>query len=965
MSAEADHALRRRVQDLEAEVAGLRAALAAKLAPASPDPAPPDPAHPDPDPPPETAFGRDFWRSPAALGEALPEPDPERIDDAEFRRLADHVPTLCWLARGDGHLYWYNRRWLDYCGTTQAAMAGWGWRSVHDPAELPRVMAVWAEAVATGEPFEMVFPLRGADGVFRPFLTRIVPLRDATGRVARWFGVNTEIGAQVRAEAALRASEARLRRAQAAGGVGVFSVDLDDDTLHATPEFCRLYGLPARAAMPAAAVEALVLPEDLPAVSDPASRRAGAAPGDAEYRIRRADTGAVRWIARRGEFERGADGRPTRFVGVARDVTARKAAELAAAASARDLRLIADALPVLIAFVDRDRVYRFANAAYRDWFARPPEAVVGRAVPDLFDPAGYAARAPFIDRALAGEAVRFEMPWPHGDGRPRHAEIRYLPRRDAAGAVDGFHVFVQDISDAKRVEAALLSEVGARTRERDRLWETTNDLMGTAGLDGFLKSVNPAWTQALGWSEAELLARPFTAIIDPGDLAETADVVARLARGETVTGFVDRVLTRDGERRTIMWTAVPDPGTGLFYIVGRDLTEQRRAEEQLLQAQKMEAIGQLTGGIAHDFNNLLTGIVGSLDLMQTRLAQGRTESIPRYARAAMSSAQRAAALTHRLLAFARRQPLEPQPVAANPLISGMEDLLRRTLGERVQLELVTAGGLWLTLCDPHQLENAVLNLAINARDAMPEGGRLVIETGNSHLDHAYARRHPGVAEGQYVCVSVTDTGVGMSAETAARAFDPFFTTKPMGQGTGLGLSMIYGFAKQSEGHARIYSEPDRGTTVKLYLPRHRGLEPPAAAAAGPAAALHRAERGETVLVVEDEPVVRDLIVEVLGDLGYAALQAADAAAGLAILRGPGRIDLVISDVGLPGALDGRQMIEAARAVRPGLKTLFITGYAENATFGNGHLEPGMRMITKPFPVEALAARVRAMIAGQD
>ncbi len=946
--------LRRRCRALEQEVATLRASLAeaevrADAAGTSPGSS-------------ETAFGRDFWRAPAQAVEALPEPRADGIDVAEFARLADHMPTLCWLARGDGYIVWYNRRWHAYCGTSPADMEGWGWQSVHDPDALPDVLARWSASIASGAPFEMMVPLRGADGVFRPFLTRAAPLLDGQGRVVRWFGTNTEIGAQARAEAALRASEARLRRAQAAGGIGVFSVDVRDDTLEATPEFCRLFGLAHEARIPAAAMLRLILAEDRGLVSTPASRRAGEAPPDVEYRIRRADTGALRWIARRGAFERDADGRPLRFVGVARDITLRKQAELSAADSARELHLIADALPVLIAFIDRGFIYRFANEAYRDWFFRPPSEVVGRDVRDLLGPEGFAARRSYMERAFSGEAVRFEIPWPHADGRHRDSEIRYLPRRAADGAVDGFHVFVQDITDRKRVEATLLSEVTQRTRERDRLWETTNDLMGTAGLDGFLKGVNAAWTRVLGWSEAELLSRPFADIVDPADHAETAAVVSRLAAGETVTGFVDRVLTRAGERRTVMWTAVPDPGTGLFYIIGRDLTEQRRAEEQLQQAQKMEAIGQLTGGIAHDFNNLLTGIVGSLDLMQTRIAQGRMDAIERYARAAMTSAHRAAALTHRLLAFARRQPLEPQAVAANPLITGMEDLLRRTLGERVQLELVTAGGLWLTLCDPHQLENAVLNLAINARDAMPEGGRLVIETGNTHLDRAYARRHPGVSEGQYVCVGVSDSGTGMSPEVAAKAFDPFFTTKPLGQGTGLGLSMIYGFAKQSEGHARIYSEPGRGTTVKLYLPRHRGAVQPETTTAG-LTESHRAERGDTVLVVEDEPVVRDLIVEVLGDLGYTALQAADARAGLALLRAPGRIDLVISDVGLPGGLDGRQMVDAARPHRPDLKVLFITGYAENATFGNGHLEPGMRMITKPFPVEALAARVREMIAG--
>jgi CheY-like chemotaxis protein len=374
----------------------------------------------------------------------------------------------------------------------------------------------------------------------------------------------------------------------------------------------------------------------------------------------------------------------------------------------------------------------------------------------------------------------------------------------------------------------------------------------------------------------------------------------------------------------------------------------------------MEAVGQLTGGIAHDFNNLLQGITGSLDLVQKRISQGRIGDLDRFIAGAMTSANRASALTHRLLAFARRQPLDPRPVRVNPLVASMEDLLRRTLGERVELELVLAGGLWLTLCDPNQLESAVLNLAINARDAMPAGGRLTIETCNAHLDSAYAARQREVRPGQYVCLCVTDTGVGMSADTIAKAFEPFFTTKPIGQGTGLGLSMIYGFARQSDGYAKIYSEVGKGTTFKLYLPRLLGEAEEDEAIPG-LTGLHAAEAGETVLVVEDEPVVRGLIVEVLNDLGYRALEAADGPSGLDILQSRRRIDLLITDIGLPG-LNGRQMADAARATRPELKVLFMTGYAENAALASGFLEPGMAMITKPFAIEALATRIRAIIA---
>ncbi|MCP3731509.1 PAS domain S-box protein [Sphingomonas sp. MG17] len=383
----------------------------------------------------------------------------------------------------------------------------------------------------------------------------------------------------------------------------------------------------------------------------------------------------------------------------------------------------------------------------------------------------------------------------------------------------------------------------------------------------------------------------------------------------------------------------------------------RNAEEALRQSQKMEAIGQLTGGIAHDFNNLLQGITGSLDLIKRRVAQGRSNDIDRFLDGAMTSAQRAAGLTHRLLAFARRQPLDPRSVGANPLIASMEDLLRRTLGEDIALELVLAADLWPTRCDPNQLENAVLNLAINARDAMPDGGVLRIETANSQVDAATAEGTPGLAQGSYILIRVSDTGAGMSADTIERAFEPFFTTKPTGQGTGLGLSMIYGFARQSDGYTAIQSEVGQGTTFSLYLPRHDGeLDQTLEMESDDAIA----ETGEIVLVVEDESVVRSLVVEVLDELGYRTLEAEDGRAALEILQSDRQVDLLITNIGLPG-LNGRQLADAARVHRPALKVMLMTGYAESATAASGFLEERMAMITKPFAMDDLAARIRELI----
>jgi PAS domain S-box-containing protein len=392
--------------------------------------------------------------------------------------------------------------------------------------------------------------------------------------------------------------------------------------------------------------------------------------------------------------------------------------------------------------------------------------------------------------------------------------------------------------------------------------------------------------------------------------------------------------------------------------VAAALEERGRIEEALRQSQKMEAVGQLTGGLAHDFNNLLAGISGSLELLKIRLAQGRLPEAERYITAAQTSANRAAALTHRLLAFSRRQTLDPKPTAANTLILSMAELIQRTAGPQIAVRTMLAEPLWTVLCDPHQLENAILNLAINARDAMPDGGTLMIETANTTLDARNAADRD-MQPGDYIAINVADTGTGMAPDVAARAFDPFFTTKPIGMGTGLGLSMIYGFAKQSEGQVRIHSTLGQGTTVKILLPRAGG-----GTAEDEAAALTevpRAQAGETVLVVDDEATIRMLVTEVLEELGYIPLEAADAAEGLKILQSKTRIDLLISDVGLPGGMNGRQMADAARNLRPGLKVLFITGYAEQTVVSGGTLEPGMHVMSKPFPLDVLAARIKSIL----
>ncbi|KTT12134.1 histidine kinase [Pseudomonas oryzihabitans] len=515
-----------------------------------------------------------------------------------------------------------------------------------------------------------------------------------------------------------------------------------------------------------------------------------------------------------------------------------------------------------------------------------------------------------------------------------------------------------------RFAGNLGEQVTLRTRQRDLIWQASPDLICTANLEGQLLDLNPAWTSTLGWSEEELRREPFMAFVHVEDRARTESALERLEAGEPVFGFENRYRHRDGGYRWFSWNAVLQDG--LIYASVREITairEQqealRQAEEQLRQSQKMEAVGQLTGGIAHDFNNLLTGVIGSLDMLSLRLDQGRFTDLQRYASAAKGAAERAAALTQRLLAFSRRQALDPTATHANDLVRGMEELICRSVGAPIRIHTELAEDLHLTQCDPHQLENALLNLCINARDAMPDGGVLRIVTANRRLNEAQAAALE-LPVGDYVTLAVLDTGSGMPPEVLARAFDPFFTTKPVGMGTGLGLSMIYGFAKQSEGLAHIASTPGAGTTVTLYLPRLAAVDP--LPVAPRPAALTRYPAGLTVLVVDDEPLVRTLVDDALREHRIQTLEATDATTALRVLESATPLDLLIADVGLPGGQSGCQLAALAKERRPDLKILLITGYAETQLTDTA---ADVAVLAKPFTLERLLAQIDLLLGKRD
>ncbi len=557
------------------------------------------------------------------------------------------------------------------------------------------------------------------------------------------------------------------------------------------------------------------------------------------------------------------------------------------------------------------------------------------------------------------------------DGQYRNFLVRAAPVLAEDGAIHewvGVHVDITDQRAAehqlRELNATLEMRVRERTRERNRIWTNARDLLVTLGTDGIVHEMSPSFTKLLGYEVKDAVGRSIMEFIVADDVDPSGEALRTAGDGINLDGFINRYRHVDGSLRWISWYTSTEDDT--VYAYGRDITDEheqmaalRRAEDQLRQSQKMEAVGQLTGGLAHDFNNLLAGVTGSLEMIEARMAQGRNAEVGRYVLAAQGAARRAAALTQRLLAFSRRQTLDPISVNANRLIAGMDDLIRRAIGPSVELEIIGASSLWPCRVDANQLENALLNLCINARDAMPHGGRLTIETHNKFFD-SRAAAEQDLPVGQYVSLCVTDTGTGMTAEVKARAFDPFFTTKPLGEGTGLGLSMIYGFVRQSGGQIRIYTELGHGTTMCLYLPRSDKAAAELAEAI-PARDDRSAPAGQTVLVVDDEPTIRMLVADVLEDAGLQTIEAADGAAALRILQSSTKLDLLITDVGLPGGMNGRQVADAGRALRPELKVLFITGYAENAVVGNGHLDPWMAILTKPFTMEALATRIRGMI----
>ncbi|HEV2545788.1 MAG TPA: PAS domain S-box protein [Stellaceae bacterium] len=913
--------------------------------------------------------------------------------DKSFAGLAieilDTISDAFYAVDADWRVIYINRPAAELLGASRESMLG---RVLWE--RFPRLPGSEAgqrlrEAVARNEAveFEVPSPTTG-----RWFWARVAPLAGGL-RGIYW----RDVTKRPQQEEAVRRANERLYLAMDAAHFGAWEFDVETGERDWSEPACRLIGIPPGTAPSYDALIAAAHPDDRERVATAYRHSHDPASGglyQIEYRVID-PAGGERWVSARGRTLFDTTGKPARMLGVTLDITAERRREEELREAQEALRRSHEELEERVEERTRDLAetnarLRASEEQQRRLFARAPvpmHALDGaRCLLDVNDAwlrlFGY-AREEVIGRAIAefhapGQPALHDARWQEV---LRRGELRDLERRfvrksgeefDALVSVhlerDKDENFLRTITTTIDVTARKRAEAAARQERQlsELLIECGTE--GIIGLDRDMRYIvwNPAMEAMSGLAPAKVLGRHLFQL-RPDLAGSPVEAAWRATMEGKRTTLRDRLynFAPAGRRGYCDVDFAPLYGPDGSIIGGfaflRDTTERRQIEEQLRQAQKMEAVGQLTGGVAHDFNNLLTVIIGNIENLQRYLPE-RAEA-QRMIAAIMRAATRAATLTHRLLAFARRQPLEPRAVDINKLVAGMSELLRRSLGETIVIETVLAAGLWRTLADPNQLENALLNLAVNARDAMAAGGKLTIETANAFLDEAYAAQHQDVAPGQYVMIALSDTGCGMSAETIEKAFEPFFTTKEVGQGTGLGLPQVYGFVKQSGGHVKIYSELGHGTTVKLYLPR-LAAGAVASDVTAEAKPVPNARANAAILLVEDDEDVRQYSADILRETGYRVVEAIDGAAALKALATEPGIRLLFTDVGLPGGLNGRQLADEARRRRPDLKVLFTTGYARNAIVHQGRLDPGMALLLKPFTAANLTATVSQVLGGE-
>jgi PAS domain S-box-containing protein len=843
------------------------------------------------------------------------------------------------------------------------------------PDDRERVKAELTQSIGTSRDFASEYRLLQRDASIVWVFARGRTHFDAIGAPVRLPGAIVDITARKRAENALAENRSFLNDILRSAGEAFYAVDRDGRTTLCNQAFLKMLGIANEKDVIGRQLHDIIhhshpdgthyAKQDSPIYICASSGETAHVKDECFFRMNGAAFPVEYWVRPifRGDLHQGAI---CTFI----DITERKAAEAELARSEAEFRAFAQAMPNHVWASPPDGQLDWFNERVYEYSGSARGTLQGVSWVEMVHPDDRAVTGERWAAALqSGETYQTEFRLRRYDGIYRWHLARALPICDSLGEIRRWIGTNTDIEDERvasqalvALNATLAQRVAEQAADRDRLWQTSQDLLAVVDPAGTFKAANPAWTSVLGWQPDEVVGKNHLAFVYPDDRPGSQGALEQAVDAPLPT-FENRCLHKDGSYRWISWIASND--NNVVYATGRHITAEKEAaaqlhlaQEALRQSQKMEAVGQLTGGIAHDFNNMLAVVMGSLELLGKRLAEGDARA-HRYVDAATEAARRASLLTQRLLAFSRQQPLQPEAVDANKLMAGMSDLLRHSIGADIRLETVLAGGLWRTHADPNQLENIVLNLAVNARDAMPSGGRLTIETQNAHLDERYSAEHPGTVSGQYVLIAVTDTGIGMSAEVIEKAFEPFFTTKEIGKGTGLGLSQVYGFVKQSGGHVKIYSEIGQGTTIKIYLPRLlRALTE--SDAADTSLPVPLGEACEVVLVVEDEPAVRRFSVEVLRELGYRVLEAESAAAALRVLDAHPEIVLLFTDVVMPD-VNGAKLAAEARRRRPDLKILFTTGYTRNAVVHNGVLDPGVEMIGKPFTLVALAAKLRLVL----
>ncbi|MDJ0611954.1 MAG: PAS domain S-box protein [Kiloniellales bacterium] len=883
-----------------------------------------------------------------------------REGEQRYQLLSDYASDWIWEMDAELRFSFFSERFAKITGVDPALLIGKRrWEITEEDTDAEHWRRHRADLEAHRPFHDFRYSTSRPFGRLRHQSLNGRPLFDEHGVFRGYRGTARDITDEVMAQQALAESERRLADAAHLAKLGYRVWDLAaGKAVHVSDEMVRIYGLSSleealEAFSSRAAAAEWIHPDDLDRVERAEEKAIETGEGyGLEYRMVLRD-GEVRHLHLIGEVLRDESGRALQLRATIQDITDEVAAKEALRESESRL---ADAT-------------RLAKVGYLTWDEQQDRPI--HASEEYFRALGLASEAEFLKRFKSRKQLHEALFHPEDidrcnaeirqavaearntelehrivrpDGEVRH--VRAIAERvaDAQGRTLRSHVSIQDITDLRRAEAAL-RENEARFRA---IFENTSDIIAVISPDGTMLMQSPSVTELLGYRPEERVGESATKYVHAQDLDKVAHAVECLIKKpDELVSLRLRLRHKDRSWRifdTLGRNAVEVPGIGGLVFTSRDVTAQVELEEHLRQAQKMEAVGQLTGGVAHDFNNILGIVMGNLEIAKDRLAPG--SDLSRYLESAIQATQRGATLTQRLLAFSRKQPLKPESVHVDRLTQSMSDMLRRSLGETIEIEIAGDAGLWPCRVDPGQLENALLNLAINARDAMPEGGKLTIEASNTRIGDDYTSAQDELEPGQYVQVAVTDNGVGIPADVIERVFDPFFTTKEVGRGSGLGLSMVYGFAKQSGGHASIDSEQGRGTTIKLYLPRDYGSE--SAAEDEEMSELPSAARGEVVLVVEDDADLRRLVVAILRSFGFSVLEAATATSALEVFDKAPSIDLVLSDVVLPGGLSGRQLSEELKRRNPKLPVLFTSGYAESAIHNQGYLDPGVLLLQKPF-----------------